>query len=55
MDTRGVFVEAEDWGRSVRERTEAEDLDTGLDEVSGASSKVSCFARQCQPIFENEH
>lgn len=41
VDTRGVFVEAEDWGRSVNDLTEAEDLDTGLEEVSGASSNIS--------------
>ena len=44
VEGRGVLAEEDDCGRSVSERTEAEaeDLDCGLDEVSGASSKVSC-------------
>lgn len=45
-DTRGVVIEEDEGGRSVRDLTEAEDLDCGLEEVSGASSKVSCFIGQ---------
>ena len=44
VEGRGVLAEEDDCGRSVSERTEAEDLDCGRDEVSGASSKVSCLA-----------
>lgn len=42
MEGRGVMADEDECGRSVSERTEAEDLDCGLEEVSGASSKVSC-------------
>ena len=42
MEGRGVIADEDERGRSVSERTEAEDLDCGLEEVSGASSKVSC-------------
>lgn len=47
VDTRGVFKEADEGGRRpVRDLTEAEDLDCGREDVSGASSKVSCFIGQ---------
>lgn len=46
VDTRGVVMEVDEGGRSVRDLTEAEDLDCGLEDVSGASSKVSCFIGQ---------
>ena len=41
VEGRGVLAEEDEFGRSVSERAEAEDLDCGLEEVSGASSKVS--------------
>lgn len=55
VDTRGVLEERDEGGRSVRERTEADDLDCGLEEVSGASSKVSCFMGQHSVAVSQRH
>ena len=41
VETLGVVIEEEDGGRSVRDRTEAEDLDCGREDLSGASSNMS--------------
>ena len=40
LDTRGVELEEEDRGRSVRDRVDADGLD-GCEAMAGASSKVS--------------
>ena len=56
MEGRGVIADEDERGRSVRERTEAEDLDCGLEEVSGASSKVSCpTGKHCGVTIRGGH
>lgn len=44
VDTRGVMIDEDDCGRSVRDRTDVEALDCGREDVSGASSNVSCIS-----------